>query len=214
MSHLSGVSPYEVRPPQPRVVGPDYVQSFDTMSAEDFMRIYLETLRFQDPFNQQDLSKSLEDMVKLNQIRFYTDMRMFMEGFTAWMNQITFLQTINLIGKEFVFATDTLDTIKGGEYYILSGERIEGVKVRIYDGDEIVKEIEMDLEKGLNAIDISDLPRGQFTVKIFKGDLEITNWQLGYKDTVKSAGIVNGELILDLLSGRQASASDIIYTGG
>ena len=214
MSHLSGVSPYEVRPPQPRVVGPDYVQSFDTMSAEDFMRIYLETLRFQDPFNQQDLSKSLEDMVKLNQIRFYTDMRLFMEGFTAWMNQITFLQTINLIGKEFVFATDTLDTIKGGEYYILSGERIEGVKVRIYDGDEIVKEIEMDLEKGLNAIDISDLPRGQFTVKIFKGDLEITNWQLGYKDTVKSAGIVNGELILDLLSGRQASASDIIYTGG
>ena len=214
MSHLSGVSPYEVRPPQPRVVGPDYVQSFDTMSAEDFMRIYLETLRFQDPFNQQDLSKSLEDMVKLNQIRFYTDMRMFMEGFTAWMNQITFLQTINLIGKEFVFATDTLDTIKGGEYYILSGERIEGVKVRIYDGDELVKEIDMDLEKGLNAIDISDLPRGQFTVKIFKGDLEITNWQLGYKDTVKSAGIVNGELILDLLSGRQASASDIIYTGG
>ncbi len=214
MSHAGGVSPYEVRPPQPRVVGPDYVQSFDTMSSEDFMRIYLETLRFQDPFNQQDLSKSLEDMVRLNQIRFYTDMRMFMDGFTAWMNQITFLQTLNLIGKEFVFATDTLDTIKGGEYYILSGERIEGVKVRIYDGEELIKEIEMDLEKGLNAIDISDLPKGQFTVKIFKGDLEITNWQLGFKDTVKSAGIVNGELILDLLSGRQASASDIIYTGG
>ena len=207
-------SAYEVKPPEPKIVGPDYVQSFDNMSAEDFMKIYLETLRFQDPFRQQDLSKSLEDVVKLNQIRFYTEMKQFMEGLTAWMNQMTFMQTINLIGREFVFATDTLDTLKGGDYYILSGEKVEGVKVRIYDGDELIKEIEMDLEKGLNPIDISDLPRGQFTVKIFKGDYEISGWQLGYKDTIKFAGIVNGDLVLDLLSGRQASASQIIYTGG
>jgi len=204
---------FEVKPAEPKVVGPDYVQSFDNMSATDFMRIYLETLKFQDPFKQQDLSKSLEDVVRLNQVKFYTDMKLFMDSFTAWMNQITFLQTLNMIGKDFVFGTDVLDTIRGGDYFILSGERIEGVTVKIYDGEEVVKELEIDLEPGLNAIDLSDLPKGQFTVRLFKGDHELSDWQLGFMDTVKSAGIVGGDLVLDLLSGRQVPASQIIYTG-
>lgn len=205
---------FDLKPQEPKIVGPDYVQSFDTMSANDFMKVYLETLKYQDPFKQQDLSKSLEDVVRLNQVRFYMDMKGFMDNFTAWMNQITFMQTVNLIGKEFVFATDTLDTLKGGDYQILSGERVRGVSVKIYDGDELVKEIKMDLERGLNTLDISELPKGQFTVKIYKGDYEVPGWQLGFRDSVKSAGIVNGELMLDLMSGRQISSSQIIYTGG
>ncbi len=206
---------YDIQPPQPKVVGPDYVQSFDNLSAEDFMRIYLETLRFQDPFRQNDVSKAIEDTVRLNQIKFYTDMKQFLDSLTAWFNQMTFLQSLNLIGKSFVFRTDTIDTLKGGEYYILSGERVEGVKVRIYDGEDLVKEIPMDLQRGLNPIDISGLPKGQFTVKVFKGDFELTTgWDLGFKDSVKAAGIVNGDLMIDLLSGRQVPASQIIYSGG
>ena len=103
--------------------------------------------------------------MKLNQIKFYTDMKTFMESFKAWMNQMTFMQTISLIGKEFVFSTDTVDALKGGDYQILSGEKVEDVVVKIYDGDEVIKEISMDLEKGLNPLDVSDLPKGQFTVK-------------------------------------------------
>ncbi len=204
----------EVKPPEPKIVGPDYVQSFDNLSTNDFMKIYLETLKFQDPFQQQDLSKSIEDVVRLNQVKFYTDMKNFMDSFTAWMNQITFMQTINLIGKEFVFATDTLDTVKGGDYQILSGEKVKGVTVKVYDGEDVVKEFKMDLEKGLNPLNVSDLPPGQYTVKLFKGDYELPGWQLGFKDSIKSAGIVNGELMLDLLSGKQVSSSQIIYTGG
>ncbi len=204
---------YDVKPTEPRIVGPDYVQSFDNMSANDFMKIYLETLKFQDPFRQQDLSKSLEDVVRLNQVKFYTDMKLLLDGITAWMNQMTFMQTVNMIGKDFVFSTDVLDTVKGGEYYILSGERVRGAVLKIYDGDEVIREVKLDLDRGLNALDTSDLPKGQYTVKLFKGDYELPGWQLGFLDTVRSAGIVNGELMLDLLSGRQVSASQIIYTG-
>ncbi len=204
---------YDVKPTEPRIVGPDYVQSFDNMSANDFMKIYLETLKFQDPFRQQDLSKSLEDVVRLNQVKFYTDMKLLLDSITAWMNQMTFMQTVNMIGKDFVFSTDVLDTVKGGEYYILSGERVRGAVLKIYDGDEVIREVKLDLDRGLNALDISDLPKGQYTVKLFKGDYELPGWQLGFLDTVRSAGIVNGELMLDLLSGRQVSASQIIYTG-
>ncbi len=204
---------YDVKPTEPRIVGPDYVQSFDNMSANDFMKIYLETLKFQDPFRQQDLSKSLEDVVRLNQVKFYTDMKLLLDSITAWMNQMTFMQTVNMIGKDFVFSTDVLDTVKGGEYYILSGERVRGAVLKIYDGDEVIREVKLDLDRGLNALDTSDLPKGQYTVKLFKGDYELPGWQLGFLDTVRSAGIVNGDLMLDLLSGRQVSASQIIYTG-
>ena len=209
---VAGTNPYDIKPKEPKIVGPDYVQSFDTMSSTDFMKIYLETLKFQDPFKQQDLSKSLEDVVRLNQVRFYTDMKGFMDNFTAWMNQVTFMQTINLIGKEFVFSTDTLDTIKGGDYYILSGEFRNNVTMKIYDGDEVIKEINLDLQKGLNPIDISSLPAGQYEIKLYKDDYEIQGWQLGFRDSVKSAGVIDGNLTLELLSGRQVSASEIIYT--
>lgn len=35
----------------------------------------------------------------------------------------------------------------GGDYQILSGEKVEDVVVKIYDGDEVIKEISMDAER-------------------------------------------------------------------
>ncbi|HIQ31692.1 MAG TPA: flagellar hook assembly protein FlgD [Aquifex aeolicus] len=204
----------EVSLQKPKVVGPDYVQSFDNMSATDFMKIYLETLRYQDPFRQQDLSKSLEDVVRLNQIKFFTEMKSFIEGMTSWMNQMTFLRTIDMIGKEFVFSSNILDTVKGGEYVILSGEKVSGVKVRVYDGEELVKEISMDLDAGLNPLPLDDLPDGQFSVKVMKDGFEVQGWELGVREVIVSVGIVNGELMLETASGRRFPASRIIYAGG
>ncbi len=211
---MNDISPYNITPPEPKVVGRDYVQSFDKLSSNEFMQIYLETMRYQDPFKDSDLSKMLEDMVKLNQIRFFNDVQSFINNISGWFNQMTFINSVSLIGKSFIFATNTIDTVKGGSYYLLSPEEIDNVKVEIYDADTKVKEINIDLSKGLNEIDISDLPAGQYTIKISKDDLEIDFVILGYKDTITSVGIINGELMFDLESGRQATASQIIYAGG
>ncbi len=211
MSHINGINNPAVQ--EPRIVGPDYVQSFDNLTAEDFMKIYLETLRYQDPFRQQDISKSVEDVVRLNQIRFFTDMKFFMDSFTTWMNQITFMQTINLIGKDFVFASDRLDNTGGVQYYLVSGERVEGVTVQILDGEEVVKEFTMDLDRGLNPLDLTDLPTGQYSLRVLKDDFDVSGVQLGFRDTVRSVGILGGELLLELASGRQISAGQIIYVG-
>ncbi len=209
-----GVKNYEVKPKEPKIVDANYVQSVDSMSAEDFMQIYLETLKYQDPFKQTDISKSIDDMVKLNQIRYFSEVMSFMEGLTAWMNQMTFVNSLNFIGREFVFKTETLDTIKGGQYYILSSEELTDVKVQILDGEEVIKEITMDVKKGLNSIDISDLPQGQFTVKLTRQDTEVVGWQLGFMDKIAAVGILEGELMFDLESGRKSSADAIIYAGG
>ncbi len=211
MSHLNSIN--LPKPPEPKIVGPDYVQSFDNMSAEDFMKIYLETLKFQDPFRQQDISKSVEDVVRLNQIKFFTDTKSFMETFTAWMNQLSFMQSVNLIGKSLVFATDTVDTSSGNDYYLLSEEEIKGIRVRFIQEGEIVKEVSLDLQKGLNRLDLTGLPAGRFTVQIEKDGADLSGIRLGFKDTVRSIGILGGKLTLELGSGIQVSSDQIIYVG-
>ncbi len=211
---MNDISPYNIKPPEPKVVRGDYVQSVDNLSSKEFLQIYLETMRYQDPFKDSDLSKMLEDMVRLNQIRFFNDVQEFISSISAWFNQMTFISSVSLIGKSFIFATNTIDTVKGGTYYLLSPEDLEGVKIEIYDADTKVKEMTLDLSKGLNQIDISDLPKGQYTVKVIKDGMEIDFVTLGYQDTITSVGIIDGELMFDLESGRQATASQIIYAGG
>ncbi len=203
-----------VGPKSPNVLPKDYVQSVENMSASDFLKIYLETLRFQDPFNQTDLSKSLEDMVRIQQIQYFTDMKTFLNELKGWLNQITFLNTATLIGKEFLFKTETLDTIKRDTYYLISDDNYENIKVRIYDGDELVKEIELTLKKGVNEFEVSELPEGQFRVEFVKEGLPIEGITLAFKDSVKAVGIINQDLILDLTSGVSVGADRIVYVGG
>ncbi len=211
MSHLNSIN--LPKGPEPKIVGPDYVQSFDNLSAEDFMKIYLETLKFQDPFRQQDISKSVEDVVRLNQIRFFTDTKSFMENFISWMNQLSFMQSVSLIGKSLLLRTETVDTSSGTEYYLLADKEVKGVKVRFMQEGEIVKEITLDLKKGLNRLDLGGLPQGEFSIQIEKEGEDLSGISLGFKDTVKSVGIVGGKLILDLGSGEQVSSDQIIYVG-
>ncbi len=196
------------------VLPPDYVQSVANLSADDFLKIYLETLRYQDPFNQTDLSKSLEDMVRIQTIQYFTDMKNFLEELRGWLNQITFLNTATLIGKEFVFSTEVLDTIKRDTYYILAEDDYGEVVVRVYDGEAVVKELSITLERGLNSLDVSDLPKGQFSVEVLKNGSPISGWALGFKDTVEAVGVLEGELVIDLSSGVSVTADRILYVGG
>ena len=197
-----------------RVLPRDYVQSVDELSPNDFLKIYLETLRYQDPFNQTDISKSLDDMLKIHQIKYFSNMEEFLNKLQTWMNQITFLNTANLLGKEFVFKTDVIDTISRDKYYILSDGDYENVTLRIYDGDTVIREVNLNLSRGLNEIDLSDLPEGQYSYEILKDGVPLNNVVLGFKDRVKAVGIINGELILELESGIDVPSDKIVYVGG
>lgn len=214
MATLMATDPYNIKPPEPKILPKDYTQGVDNLSPRDFLKIYLETLKYQDPFQPQDLSKMLEDMTRLNQIRYMNDMKTFIEGLKGWFNQITLLSSLNLIGKEFVFSVDRLDTVKGGQYYLISSEEIKGATLRIMDGDEVVKEVKVDLNRGLNPIATGDLPKGQFDIKLIKHGLPVEGVSLGYLGKVKSVNILNGELLFELESGELVSPSRLIYAGG
>ena len=202
------------KPQEPKVLPPNYTPGVDSLTSEDFLKIYMETLRYQDPFQAQDLSKMLDDMVKLNQVRFFNDMRSFTEDLKALFNQSTLISSLSLVGKDVIFSTEEVNTVKGGQYYLLSSENISQATVKFFDGDQVVKEIRIDLKKGLNELNLDDLPRGQFQVKVFKDGLEYPNVQLGIKGSIKAAAIMGGQLLFELLDGSMIDPSKIIYLGG
>ncbi|MCI4459057.1 MAG: flagellar hook assembly protein FlgD [Thermocrinis sp.] len=198
----------------PKVLPPDYTPGVDNLTSEDFLKIYMETLRYQDPFEAQDLSKMLDDMVKLNQVKFFNDMRSFTEGLKALFNQSTLISSLSLVGKDVIFSTEEVNTVNGGQYYLLSPEDVSQATVKFFDGDQVVKEINMDLKKGLNELNLDGLPKGQFKVKVFKEGLEDPSVQLGIKDTIRAAAVMNGQLLFELLDGSMIDPSKIIYLGG
>jgi flagellar basal-body rod modification protein FlgD len=202
------------KPQEPKVLPPNYTPGVDSLTSEDFLKIYMETLRYQDPFQAQDLSKMLDDMVKLNQVRFFNDMRSFTEGLKALFNQSTLISSLSLVGKDVIFSTEEVNTVKGGQYYLLSPENISQATVKFFDGDQVVKEIKIDLKRGLNELNLEGLPRGQFQVKVFKDGLEYPNVQLGIKGSIKAAAIMGGQLLFELLDGSMIDPSKIIYLGG
>ncbi|MCX7989686.1 MAG: flagellar hook assembly protein FlgD [Aquificaceae bacterium] len=206
--------PYQIKPPEPKVLPRNHAQGMDNLSSEDFLKIYMETLRYQDPLQPQDLSKMLEDMTRLNQIRYMNDMKSFVEGLKGWFNQITLLSSLSLIGKEFVFSTDKLDTLKGGRYYLLSSEEMKGVRLRVMDGKDVVKEVKIDLKRGLNPLNIEGLPRGQFEVELTRNGLRVEGVSLGLQGKVKSVSVSGGELLFELEGGELLSPSRIVYAGG
>ncbi len=214
MAELKATNPYDIKPPEPKVLPKNYTQGVDNLSSEDFLKIYMETLKYQDPFQPQDLSKMLEDMTRLNQIRYMNDMKSFMEGLKGWFNQITLLSSLSLIGKEFVFSTDKIDTLKGGQYYLLSSEDIKDATLRIMDGEDVIKEYQVDINKGLNPIELRDLPKGQFSVQILKNGMPVDGLNLGVMGKIKSVSVSGGELLFELENGELVSPSRLIYAGG
>jgi flagellar basal-body rod modification protein FlgD len=202
------------KPQEPKVLPANHTPGVDSLTSEDFLKIYMETLRYQDPFQAQDLSKMLDDMVKLNQVRFFNDIRSFTEGLRALFNQSTLISSLSLVGKDVIFSTEEVNTVKGGQYYLLSSENISQATVKFFDGDQVVKEIKIDLRKGLNELNLEGLPRGQFQVKVFKDGSEYPNVQLGIKGSIKAAAIMDGQLFFELLDGSMIDSSKIIYLGG
>ncbi len=205
---------YDVKPKEPKLLPANYTQGVDNISSEDFLKIYMETLKYQDPFQEQDLSKMLDDMVKLNQVNYFDSTKKFFDDIKGWLNQITMLSSMSLIDKSVVISTDTLNTFKNSEYYILSGDNYRDIKLRILDGDTIIKEVRLDLKKGLNPLNVSDIPRGQYTVKIYKEGLEVNDVILGVKGNIKSATILNGNLAFELNDGSLIDPSRIVHMGG
>lgn len=201
--------------PKINVVPPGTQQSLFNLSTSAYMQIYTTELQYQDPTSSSgnDVTSMIDATIQLQQIGYYTVAQQQMQALEALMSQMTMLNSVNMIGKEFVFSTSGIDTTKNVQYYIDSPTSASNVTVTILNGNTPVKTLNLSLSAGLNPLNLSGLPPGQYGVQITANGVPDTNVKLGLADIVQSVNLSGTNLELTLQSGLVEPSSNIIYAG-
>ncbi|GAB6077644.1 flagellar hook assembly protein FlgD [Hydrogenobaculum acidophilum] len=201
--------------PPVKVVPPGTQQSLMNLSASAYMEIYTTELKYQDPASSSgnDVTSMINATVQLQQIGYYSMAQQQTQALEALLSQMTTLNSINMIGKEFVFSTSGIDTTKNVNYYLDAPTSMSNVTVEIMNSNTPVKTITMSLTAGLNPLNLSNLPPGQYGVQILSNGIPNHNVKLGLADIVQSVNLSGSNLDLTLQSGLTEPASNIIYAG-
>lgn len=87
---------------KPKVVDSNYDNS--NMSREDFLKVLLTDLRFQDPLNAKDISEFIDNTIKLKQMESFESIHKLAETFSSVSSSLLFAS--NLIGKNIKFGSE------------------------------------------------------------------------------------------------------------
>jgi flagellar basal-body rod modification protein FlgD len=201
--------------PKVNVVPPGTQQSLMNLSASAYMEIYTTELKYQDPDSSSgnDVTSMINATVQLQQIGYYSMAQQQTQALEALLSQMTTLNSVNMIGKEFVFSTSGIDTTKNVSYYLDAPTSMSNVTVEIMNSNTPVKTITMSLTAGLNPLSLSGLQPGQYGVQILSNGIPNQNVQLGLADTVQSVNMSGTNLDLTLQSGLTEPSTNIIYAG-
>jgi len=181
------------------------------ISTEDFLKIYLKMLELQDPTEPLKIEDMINQNYQLQQISFLTRLEETMQSLAAAQRLNYVTQAGFLIGKNVVFQTDEI-TDTSLQYVLLSPENYGTVDVTITDKNtgKVVKTEQIDLVKGLNNLDVADLPAGDYTVAVYKDGNQLNDVILGISGTVEYISLINDEPMLGLPFGEKP-LKDVVY---
>ncbi len=181
------------------------------ISTEDFLKIYLKMLELQDPTEPLKIEDLINQNYQLQQISFLTRLEETMQSLAAAQRLNYVTQAGFLIGKNVIFQTDEI-TDTSLQYVLLSPENYGTVDVTITDKNtgKVVKTEQVDLVKGLNNLDVADLPAGDYTVAVYKDGNQLNNVILGISGTVEYISLINNEPMLGLPFGEKP-LKDVVY---
>ncbi|MCX7760795.1 MAG: hypothetical protein N2Z81_06355 [Hydrogenothermaceae bacterium] len=90
---------------KPKVVDANYDNS--KMSREDFLKVLLTDLQFQDPLNAKDISEFIDNTIKLKQMESFDAIQKLADTFSQYSGSL--LMASNLIGKTITYSNGNLD---------------------------------------------------------------------------------------------------------
>ena len=181
------------------------------ISTEDFLKIYLKMLQLQDPTKPMEIKDMVQMNYQLQQIRFMTNLDNTFNSLIK-NQQLDFItQAAFLIGKNAVLKTKEI-TNPSAHYVLVSPQDYSNVTVSIVDkiSGKVVKEFSTDLKEGVNPLDTSDLPPGQYTVSVGKDGQNLTNVLLGIKEKVSYVSLVNNQPVLGTQNG-EYPLTNVVY---
>ncbi|WP_297452788.1 flagellar hook capping FlgD N-terminal domain-containing protein [Persephonella sp.] len=212
---LNGISEYLKKP---QIVDAGYDNA--KMKNEDFLKVLLADLAWQDPLNAKDISDFISNTVKLRQMEVLNDFQKTVELLKKANEANSLLYASNLIGKKIFY--------EGNYTYVENGK--SRVKFKLEDNADFVKVTVLDkngkvvesksfsnLEGGKEypfEIDNPDLKDGYYTVYI-----EAKKGKQAVKATLISKGYVESVLkskdgIKVLVHNDEVDLNSIVQIGG
>ncbi|ACD67237.1 MAG TPA: flagellar hook capping protein [Sulfurihydrogenibium sp.] len=177
---------------KPKVVDANYDNS--KMSQNDFLKVLLADLKWQDPMNAKDISDFIDNSVKLRQMESLDSIQKLVDTLSTFTNSI--VNASSMIGKKVKY--------EGNQTYISQGQSniefklnapAQNVKVSLVDSNgNIVEQKEFTNLNGNTTYPLSienqNLTDGYYKVLVSAKDSAGNDVQA----TIYSTGIVNGIL--------------------
>ena len=212
---LNGISEYLKKP---QIVDAGYDNA--KMKNEDFLKVLLADLAWQDPLNAKDISDFISNTVKLRQMEVLNDFQKTVDLLKKANEANSLLYASNLIGKK-IFYEGNYTYVENGKSRVKFKleDNADFVKVTVLDKDGKVVESESfsNLEGGKEypfEIDNPDLQDGYYTVYI-----EAQKGKQTVKATLISEGYVESVLkskdgIKVLVHNDEIDLNSIVQIGG
>jgi flagellar hook assembly protein FlgD len=183
------------------------------IKREDFLKIYMKMLELQDPTEPMDVKQMVEMNSQLQQIQFLNNLQQTLQSLAA-SQQISFIsQASALVNKEVVFAENVIDNpLK--QYVLLSPEDYGEVQVQLVNADsgEVAQTLDLNLQQGLNKLNLQSLGSGNYIVKVYKNGRLLNDITLGSLQKVRYV-FLNGNNPMLGTNIEERKLMDILYIG-
>jgi flagellar basal-body rod modification protein FlgD len=177
---------------KPKVVDANYDNS--KMSQNDFLKVLLADLKWQDPLNAKDISDFIDNSIKLRQMESLDSIQKLVDTLSTFTNSI--INASSMIGKKVKY--------EGNQTYVSQGQSniefklnapAQNVKVSLVDSNgNIVEQKEFTNLNGNTTYPLSienqNLTDGYYKVLVSAKDSAGNDVQA----TIYSTGVVNGIL--------------------
>jgi flagellar hook assembly protein FlgD len=183
------------------------------IKREDFLKIYMKMLELQDPTEPMDVKQMVEMNSQLQQIQFLNNLQQTLQGLAA-SQQISFIsQASALVNKEGVFAENVIDNPMK-QYVLLSPEDYGEVQVQLINADsgEVAQTLDLNLQQGLNKLNLQSLGSGNYIVKVYKNGRLLNDITLGSLQKVRYV-FLNGNNPMLGTNIEERKLMDILYIG-
>lgn len=181
------------------------------IKTKDFLKIYLKMLQLQDPTEPLKIEDMIQQNYLLQQISFLTNLEETMRSIIEAQRLSYITQASFLIGKNAVFQEKMVKDPAAG-YVLLSPQDYSGVEVSVINTHtgKVVKTYSTDLKKGINSLDLSGLPAGEYRVTVSYNGKILKDVILGLEGTVQYISLTGNEPVLGLPFGERL-LKDVVY---
>ncbi len=187
---ISGLT-YNPNDQQVKVVDANYDNS--KMSQQDFLKVLLADLKWQDPLQAEDISDFIDNTVKLEELQTYDDFETSVKQLLEANQSNALLTASSLIGKVVKYEGNQTYIQNGSGYAeIKLDSAADTVKINVLDsaGNVVDSETLYNLQGGVTypiSINNPSLPDGYYTISV-----EATSDGNPVNATVLSQALITG----------------------